>query len=169
MSKTHKRKFTCNSLMLNPVVRQDLKIPYCKLIRRTSIVEKNKKKWIKPKTESSMIKINNPGQPVINQPVKKVKKPSITDEKRMSSFISPIKNYSICIDSFQIPRDRQEKFNTMLNLLEKSQKLQFYMEKLGRPYIKLDESLLWSKKIHKKREYFNSTVFNSCSSFLNPN
>ena len=160
-SRSEKNKIRLDQLTLNSG-----SISYVQLIRRQSKVEKNRcvmRNLKVPKQKLDRNSLSNTlcdGSLVLTRPPMKTTQTHLRNSSNSSVYSKRPDTKA----NASILRSNSYKLKqTLLNIYERSEKLNVCMEKLGSPFISIDESLLWSKGVRKRSEFFNNSVYNSCS------
>ena len=140
----------------------DSTITFKRLRRQFSKVEKNKKvvfdrKFVNTKKK---IKLSHSLQKIQSNPVPN---PSVLTQKNSLNPPQFLNLKFLCKTNKKRLDPPSPCQNSILDSLEKSKKLPIFMEKLGPPSKNIKIDNLWSRSVHKRKFFFNSSVINSCS------
>ena len=156
------------SLYLKDCVAEDKNnqaISFVQLRKRASKIEENK-----VISKNSRILSFNKGRKTSNQSFSHFSPPNsvstqiniLNDSKFYKPALEISQKFLKLTKNPKFYTGNLKKIDSVLDLFSKSEKLKACMEKLGKP-IDINDETLWSKEIQRRKNFFNHSVYNSCS------
>lgn len=162
IKKVEKTSKSSTIIKLNEIMTKEPNFTLGQLRRLPSKIEENKKivRLRVKRSHKSMHSASSILSSSLVSPALYLQAPKAEDAiPRRLKFVSEI--LMVPKKTIKYTLEKTELKDSLLDHLGKSDKLHRFMQKLGTPCLALNESSLWSKETHKKKLFFNTSVYNS--------